>query len=57
LLERPRAVPRGEKLKGVPLGLAPVLPANIRLGWRGLTETNALAYYENYSITDKKNVL
>jgi hypothetical protein len=54
LLVRPRALPRGEKLKDVPLGLAPVLAANIRLGWKDLTETNTLAYYENYSITDKK---
>ncbi len=23
------------------------LPANIRLGWKGLPETNTLAYYEN----------
>jgi hypothetical protein len=23
------------------------LPANIRLGWKGLPETNTLTYYEN----------
>jgi hypothetical protein len=30
------------------------LLANIRLGWKSLPGTNALAYYENLSITDKK---
>jgi hypothetical protein len=34
------AYPRVEHLKGASLG-----PANIRLGWRGLPETNTLAYY------------
>jgi hypothetical protein len=29
------------------LGLAPALPANIRLGWKGLPVTNAVAYYDN----------
>jgi hypothetical protein len=30
------------------------LPAIIRLGWKGLLGTNALAYYEKSLITDKK---
>jgi hypothetical protein len=30
-----------EHLKGV----SPALPSLIRLGWKGLPETNALAYY------------
>ncbi len=25
----------------------PTAPTNIRLGWKGLPETNTLAYYEN----------
>jgi hypothetical protein len=38
------AYPRVEHLKGLPALSA--LPANIRLGWKGLPGTNALAYYE-----------
>jgi hypothetical protein len=41
---RPVAYPRVEDLKGASLGLAPA--SNIRLGWKGLSGTNALAYYE-----------
>ncbi len=43
---RPGAYPTVEHLKGASLGLTPALPANIRLGWKGLPGTNALAYYE-----------
>jgi len=43
---RPEAYPRVEHLKGASLGYALALPANIRLGWKGLPGTNALAYYE-----------
>ncbi len=32
------------------------LPENVRLGWKGLSETNTPAYYENPWITDK-NIL
>jgi hypothetical protein len=42
-----------EHLKGSLLGLAPALPANIRLSWKSLPGTNTLAYYENPKITDK----
>ncbi len=36
-----------EALAGAPLlGRLLDLPANIRLGWKGLPGTNALAYYE-----------
>jgi hypothetical protein len=41
-----RAYSRVEHLKGASLGLAPDLPANMGLGWKGLPGTNALAYYE-----------
>jgi len=44
---RPGACPRVEYLKGVRLGLALALTADIRLGWKGLAGTNSLAYYEN----------
>jgi hypothetical protein len=44
LTVRPEAYPRGESLKGTLLEYAPALPANIRLGWRGLPKTNTLAY-------------
>jgi len=40
----PGANPRVENLKGVSIGLALTLLANIRQGWRGLPETNILAY-------------
>jgi hypothetical protein len=42
-----------EHLKGASLGQALALPANIRLGWKGLPGTNTLAYYKNPQITDK----
>jgi hypothetical protein len=48
---------RGEHLKGASHMLAPALPINIRLGWRGLPETNALAYYENPYITAVKSFI
>ncbi len=31
------------------------LPANIKLGWKGLPGTNTLAYYESSQITDVKS--
>ncbi len=34
---RPGALPRVEHLKGVSLGKASALIANIRLGWKGLS--------------------
>jgi hypothetical protein len=36
-----------EHLEGSSIGQAPVLPTNVRLSWKGLPETNALAYYEH----------
>jgi hypothetical protein len=42
-----RSLPRVEHLKGA----APTLPANIRLGWKGLPRKNTLAYNENLQIT------
>jgi hypothetical protein len=44
---RPGAYPIVEHLKGTTLGLAPFLPTNIRLGWKGFPKTNTLAYYEH----------
>jgi hypothetical protein len=38
-------------------GQAPALPVNIRLGWKGLPETNTLAYYENPLITAAKSFI
>ncbi len=43
-----------EHLKGASLAQAKVLPANIRLSWKGLTMANTLAYYENLLITTVK---
>jgi hypothetical protein len=47
----PGAYPRVEHPIGASFGKAPALPANIRLGWKGLPEMNTLAYYENPYIT------
>ncbi len=44
---RPGAYPRVEHFKGASLKKALALPANIRLGCRGLPGMNTLAYYEN----------
>ncbi len=41
------AYPRVEHLQGASLRQAPALPTIIRLGWKGLPETNTLAYYES----------
>ena len=41
------AYPREERLKVALLGYALALPANIRLGWKSLPGTNALAYCQN----------
>ncbi len=45
--QSPGAYHRVEHLKGATLGQAPALPANIRLGWKGLPGTNTLAYDKN----------
>jgi hypothetical protein len=37
--------------------VAPALPANISLGWKGLPGANALAYYENSSLTGVKSFI
>jgi hypothetical protein len=44
---RPEAYPRVEHPKSSSLGLAPVLPAEIRLDGKSLPGTNTLAYYEH----------
>ncbi len=43
-----------EYLKGVSLGYVLALLGNIRLGWKGLPETNPVAYYEHTLIADVK---
>jgi hypothetical protein len=48
---------RVEHLKGASLGYASALPANIRLGWKGLPGTNALAYYEKAYLTSVKSFI
>jgi hypothetical protein len=37
--------------------LAPTLPANIILGWKGLQRTDTLGYYENLLITAIKSFI
>ncbi len=43
-------------MKGSSIGWAPVLPANIILGWKGLAGANTLAYYENLRIVSVKSI-
>jgi len=43
-------------LSGTLLGRLLALPPNIRLGKKGLPGTNTPAYYENSSVTDKKDL-
>ncbi len=45
-------------LKGASLGKALASPAHIRLGWKGLSGTNTLAYYKNlYFMTVKSFIV
>jgi hypothetical protein len=46
-----------EHLKGASIGLTLALPTNNKLGWKGLTGTNILAYYENLHITAVKSFI
>ncbi len=43
-----------EHLKSASLSYALALLTNIRLAWKGLQETNTLAYYMHVQITDVK---
>jgi hypothetical protein len=54
---RPGAFPRVEHLNGVLLGYAPALPANVRLGKKGLPGTNALAYYKRGNLRSVKSFI
>jgi hypothetical protein len=44
-------------LSGASLGYSLALPANIRLGWKGLPGKNALAYYEKSQLTVVKSFI
>ncbi len=47
-----------KQLSDAPLkGRLLALPTNIRLGWKGLPEINALAYYEKSSLTAVKSYI
>ncbi len=50
-------VGKGKPLKSAPLGYAQTLLANDRLGWKDLTDANALAYLILLSVTMKKVLL
>ncbi len=52
---RPEAYARLKRLEGASLRQALALPANIRLGRKGLPRTNTLTYYENLLITTVKS--
>jgi hypothetical protein len=56
-LGRPGAYPKVEHLKGASLRKALALFANIRLDWKGLPGTNALAYYEKSKLTAVKRFI
>jgi len=45
-LRRPGAYPRVDNIKVDSIGQALTLPANIRIGWKDLAETNIIAYYK-----------
>jgi len=47
LWARQGAYPIAEHMKDSSVGLAPALPTNIKLGWKGLPGANTLAYYKN----------
>ncbi len=44
-------------MKGASPGLALALPANIRLGWKGLPAINARDYYKNQLLTAVKSFI
>ncbi len=44
-----------EHLKSASVGYAPSLLTNIRLDWKGLPGTKAVAYYQNLKITAVKS--
>jgi hypothetical protein len=46
-----------DHLKGASLAWALALPANNRLGWKGLPRTNTLVYYEKLQITAVKSFI
>ncbi len=48
------AYPEVEHFKGTSVGCSLALLANVRLGWKGLPGTNALAYFASSSATEKK---
>jgi hypothetical protein len=54
---RPVAYPKVENLICASLTLAPVLSANVRLGWNGFQGTNTIAFYENPSIKAVKSFI
>ncbi len=51
------AHPRMEQLKVASLASAPALLTNIKLGLKGLSRTNTLAYYGQSQITDVKSLI
>jgi len=59
LLSRLGAYPKSGVSERTPLGsqLHSALPTNIRLGWKGLTVTNALAYCGTELITAVKSFI
>jgi hypothetical protein len=46
-----------DHLTCLPLKKAPAILENIRLGWKSLPGTNALAYYEHLKITAVKSFI
>jgi hypothetical protein len=56
-LVRLEAYPRVEHLKGNSLGFTLSLPTNIKLDWKGFSDTHSLSYYNNNKSLAKKVVL
>jgi hypothetical protein len=53
----PGAYLQVEHLKNALLGLAPALPTNIRLSWKGSSGTNTLEYYVHLESTAVKSFI
>jgi hypothetical protein len=51
------AYPKGAPFSFSPLGNALFLLANIRIGWKSLSGTNTLTYFEHLQITDGKSFI
>jgi hypothetical protein len=57
MIQAPGDYPRVDHQKGASFGYASALPANIRLGQKGLPGTSTLACNKNFEITAVKSLM